>query len=91
MGTAVSAIPMPPPKPRRNALIRDAHCPRDGAPVESSSCRTVPGVCLCPVGVCRHCGATWRRVDHLPLCAAGAGSRDFAEAPDLTPLRMLAP
>lgn len=70
-----------------NECIPDAACSCGRAVVESSCCLVVtPGV-KCPVGVCRACGRTWRRVQALPLVADGAGTRDRERTPDLTPLR----
>lgn len=80
-------MPQGPPPRRPNAAIPDAICPRDRAPIESACCQRVNTGARCPVGTCRHCGATWRRVDQLPLMAAGAGTRDLEAAPSMTTLR----
>lgn len=70
----------------RKARIADALC-RCGGPIESACCEvTIPGT-KCPLGVCRSCGRTWRRVPQLPLVAQGAGTRDGWFPPSLIPLR----
>lgn len=69
------------------AFIPDAACSCGVARVESSCCGAVTPGTQCPVGTCRACGRTWRRVAALPLVAMGAGTRDREKAPDLTPLR----
>lgn len=70
--------------------IPDAVC-SCGAPVESS-CRALmaPGH-RCPMGVCRMCGRTWRRIPTLPLVHENAGSRDSGTYPSTIPLRALYP
>ena len=74
-----------------NECIPDAACSCGRAVVESCCCLVVtPGV-KCPVGVCRACGRTWRRVSQLPLVAQSAGTRDGWFPPSLIPLRELTP
>lgn len=71
---------------KAKALVPDAVC-SCGGPVESECCERVLAGTRCPLGVCRACGRTWRRVAQLPLVAMGAGTRDLERQPSVQPLR----